>query len=155
DETTYPLASARFHVGLPRAVTVLAGVLLVGVAGLVEEETAHARLGELVPRLVVAALAGLRSHVVVGGRRGRSGGRLGRLLGDDQRLGRLLGGGWRRRAEQRPYKEGCEAKADHQKHAPAVVGHGRLQEPLLPEIGQHGADQEGQSENEQRLAYEH
>src|SRR5215472_11100392 len=93
DETPYPLASARFHVGLPRAVTVLAGVLLVGVAGLVEEKTAHARLGELVPRLVVAALAGLRPHVVIGGRRGSGRGRLGRLLGDNQRLGRLLGGG--------------------------------------------------------------
>src|SRR5262245_1091394 len=154
DETPDPLASTRFHVGLSRAVTVFAGVLLVDVAGLVEEETAHACLGELVPRLLVAALAGLRPHVIVGARRRSSGGRLGRLLGDDQRLG-LLSGGRRRQAEQEANRERSEGEADHQKQVPAVVGHGHLQELLFPEIGHHGADQESQGENEQWLAHEH
>src|SRR5262245_14332749 len=125
DEAALALASARLHVGLPGAVAVLAGVLRVGVAGLVEEEPAHPRLGELVPCLLVAALASVRPHVVVGGRRGSGGGRLGRLLGDDQRLGRLLGGGRRRQTEQEAHAERGEREADHEKQAPALIGHDR------------------------------
>src|SRR5262249_45303421 len=68
DAPALALASARLHVRFAGAMAVLARVLLGGVAGLVEEQTSHPRLGELVPRLLVAALAGLRPDVIAVGR---------------------------------------------------------------------------------------
>src|SRR5262245_46901006 len=71
DQPALSLATARLHVRLAGTMAVLAGVLLVGVARLEEEDASHPGPGELVVCLCVAALAGLRTHVVaVGGGRG-------------------------------------------------------------------------------------
>src|SRR6476661_971291 len=59
DQASLALAPARVHVVLAGPVTVLAGVGLIRVAGLLEEDAPHPRVGELVERFLVAPLAGL------------------------------------------------------------------------------------------------
>src|SRR5262249_44860357 len=76
-------ASALGHVLRAGTVAVLARHPLAGTARLLEEEPSHLRVGELVVRVLVAALAGLGADEVgLGGRRGRLGrrGGAGRLL---------------------------------------------------------------------------
>src|SRR5690242_14261550 len=72
DQASLALAPARVHVLLAGPVAVLAGVGLVRVARLLEEDAPHPGVGELVERFLVAPLAGLGADVVVaGGHRGR------------------------------------------------------------------------------------
>src|SRR6266511_863252 len=63
DHPADALASARLDVLLTRAVTILAAHALSGISRLLEEQAAHPGRLELLERLFVAALAGLRADV--------------------------------------------------------------------------------------------
>src|SRR6266508_430134 len=114
DQAALALAATRVHVRLPGAVAALAGVGLVRVPRLEEEEASHPGLGALVERLLVTTLAGLRADIVTVRRGGRGG----------RRLRGLLGLGGEVKAENDPGADHRRRRGGPHKPLPAPTAHG-------------------------------
>jgi hypothetical protein len=80
DHASDALAPTGIHMSFAGAVATLTGPALEGVSRLLQEELSHDGLGKAVESVLMAALAGVRAHVAVGGL-GRRGGLRRSLLG--------------------------------------------------------------------------